>query len=93
MKACRYIFIILLHHYYYLQFIVMGKLVDLIGGGVGLIAEASSGRPGRGNSRGMNNRGRCHEMLLQGIVLMMMVRLFSTTTTTTAATASKTIFV
>ena len=38
----------------------MGKLVDLIGGGVGLIAEASSGRSGRGNGRGLNDRGEEH---------------------------------
>jgi hypothetical protein len=71
----------------YLLFIAMGKLVDLIGGGVGLIAEASSGRSGRGNSQGMNNRRGCHELLFQGIMLMMISRLFS------PATASKTIFI
>jgi hypothetical protein len=37
----------------------MGKLVDLIGGGVGLIAEASSGRSGRARGQATNGGGQC----------------------------------
>jgi hypothetical protein len=51
----------------------MGKLVDLIGGGVGLIAEASSGRSGRGNSQGMNNRGEHHSPLIYHETLLIIL--------------------
>lgn len=48
----------------------MGKLLYLIGGGVGLIAEASSRRSGRDNSGGGNGgRGECLQPCLHTVFL------------------------